>query len=36
MGKFPGIKMASGALRRILDSDEQGHREGWGLQGHLP
>ena len=28
MGKFPGIKMASGALRRILESAEQGLREG--------
>ena len=28
MGKFPGIKMASGVLRRILDGDEQGRREG--------
>ena len=36
MGKFPGIKMESGALRRILNSDEQGRREGWGQQGHLP
>ena len=34
MGKFPGIKMASGALRRILDSDEQGRREG-GRLGHF-
>ena len=35
MGKFPGIKMASGALHRILDSDEQGRQEGgggnWGI-----
>ena len=33
MGKFPGIKMASGV---ILDGDEQGRRDGWGQQGHLP
>ena len=34
MGKYPGIKMASGTLRRILDSDEQGCREG-GQLGHF-
>ena len=34
MGKYPGIKMASGALRRILDSDEQGRLEG-GQLGHF-
>ena len=34
MGKFPRIKMASGALRRILGSDEQGRREG-GQLGHF-
>ena len=35
MGKFPGIKMASGALHRILGSDEQGRREGGVLLGHF-
>ena len=27
MGKFLGIKMASGALHRILDSDEDGEQD---------